>query len=441
MKHAGLKLVLVLFLLGAIGIGCWLFLTPASSTTFRLPNGMIVRYLGAARGGTQFKTDKPWHKLARRALPSRWQSWIPQPINTTASGTSNNFTFYWDVFDPSGAAIIGTPWADCVAEDDEGFRYERSGGYSSSGGSAGRSMFALQLRVFPRRQPDLRFLFLDRSGGVLHAVRLPNPVHGPFPEWMPSPVPITRTNEPVVLTLAGLSEIVALGQHHYLRPDWRIASNDPLWSNAKPGSFQCEDATGNEGPFLSLKESAWKVRTWVHRQRSVDFTDNERLILTNLSIPNPGELQSLDVTGERAGVKLSVQCVAGAGTLYITNGTNRVMTAIPSGSTGWSSAADGKTTVTTLGSPTSFFLIEAVGVKPRDDIRFRALDEQGREVKLDSSSGAYGSGRANTWTYKRGFAPPDGVKSVTLEIIISRPREFEFVINPAEIKRAQPVAK
>jgi hypothetical protein len=112
----------------------------------------------------------------------------------------------------------------------------------------------------------------------------------------------------------------------------------------------------------------------------------------------------------------------------------------PTGSdSGWSRSSDGKTTVEHWGSDTSFFLVDVDGAEPNDEIRFRLLEEQGTEVKINQNG--YQSSSKSQRTYQPKFTPPDDAKSLTLEIIVSRPREFEFMINPAEIKRAQPATK
>src|SRR5438874_2481848 len=78
-------------------------------------------------------------------------------------------------------------------------------------------------------------------------------------------------------------------------------------------------------------------------------------------------------------------------------------------------------------SSTPFLMVEAWNAEPGDELEFHLHDETGREIKIEAD--AYdpydalpGGGRR----YRRAFDPPDGVKAVTLQVVVNRPLPFEF---------------
>jgi hypothetical protein len=134
-------------------------------------------------------------------------------------------------------------------------------------------------------------------------------------------------------------------------------------------------------------------------------------------------------------VTLQIHAIGGPGAIANTNGTGWFM--MPGRATGMehSTTSDGKTSIEKYGSLKPFLLLDALNVQPNDEIRVRIRDDQGREVKVDDSgyssrSTASGDARA----YMRRFQPAADAKSLNLEIIVNRPLQFEFIVNPAEVK-------
>jgi hypothetical protein len=392
-----------------------------------LPNGARVEFLGTAVGEANFTTEKSWHKLARKVLPPSVARWVPSATSGNCSSGSNSVTFYFGVTDPTGAGSI--PWSGYAAEDETGFRFNRGGGYCGFGG--GKSpIYGLIVQAFPRRQRSFPFHFLDQNGVVLATLRVPNPVHGPFPQWKPQALPQTQTVGPVTLTLLSMRE-VGDAQWQSVGPKWHLSPSDPAWEKAKVRYTTFSDATGNEGQKLSHLESAWKARVLVFRERPKDFSAAERLVATNLSIPIAGNFVAVDQSAERQGVKLTALVLAGPGRIHITNGVERGMSSDTS--TGPSSSSQGTTRIESWGGPLHFLLVEARDVQRHDEILVRLLDENGREIKLADSAGYHGLDKGGRM-YKRSFTPPDGAKSLTLEVIVNRPLIFEFMVNPADVQ-------
>lgn len=129
-----------------------------------------------------------------------------------------------------------------------------------------------------------------------------------------------------------------------------------------------------------------------------------------------------------------VRGVGGIGSLYVTNGAQWVMLSNTSGQSGSGSTSDGKSSVEYWHVLTPFIMVEVSGAGANDDVRFQMTDPRGRVIQLDPQS--YNSVK-NRRVYVERIRPKNGVESMNLEIIISRPLEFEFMIDPKEIKPAQ----
>lgn len=430
-RYLAIFLVVTLILcVAAAVLAVWR--APARFVT--LPNGMRVELLGTAAGGATFTTEKRWEGLIRQVLPSRFTRWIRPAVSSKCSSGTNSLTVFVRVIDPSGAPINRPPWQNYVTEDETGFRYQRDGGYCSFGGLPGSLVFGLTLEAFPRRQPDFLFHLLDKTDATIATLRVPNPVKGPFVSWLPRALPQTRTNGPVVLTLKELRE-VGNEKRRSARPEWILDATDHSWVLARARFLKLADATGNEGYWLSLAEPAWKVRTFVYRERPEDFSDGERLVLTKLEIPKPGSFVAIDRSAERGGVWLDVQVLAGAGQFSITNGVQRGMLPVSEAQMGNSFRSSGGMTVESWGSPTPFFLIEVRNAQEGDEFRFQIVDDQGRKIEIDDRGGYQGRA-SGARIYLRRFHPDDA-KSVRLEVTVNRPLGFEFIVDPTDVRRLE----
>src|SRR6185295_17718913 len=173
---------------------------------------------------------------------------------------------------------------------------------------------------------------------------------------------------------------------------------------------------------------------------STNYSDDEKFSVTNLVVPEPDTLQLFNQEFERQGVKFKILCLAGAGTLSITNGTNfGIIPNRPGSSVSWSSEGNGRNSVETWASMKPFFLIESSLPDPQDDIRFRLIGSDGKDIPLESSGwyGRSGGGRK----YQQRFDATNDVSSISLEVIVSRARPVEFVIDPAEVRRLNATKK
>ncbi len=402
--------------------------------TALLADGSRLTLLGATAGDQPFTTEKPWQKSVRRVLPRQWQGWLPDVIAAPGSGSSNALIVWFTLLDAKGANVSSPPWTRLAPIGEDGFHWPASGGSGTRG--AGRTtVHTAWLDAFPRRQAEFDVQLLDNNGLLVGSIRVANPFRGPFPQWTPERLPITRTNGPLTVTLESLTEHTNPSPPYsgWISPQWKMETTDPLWRGARPSYQQWSDATGNHGGRLSYEEGAWKLELPFRRPNPANYLESEKFALPGLSVPAPGTFQVLTNEFDRSGVKFKVRCLVGAGTLAITNGTNFGTLARPPGS-GWGTTSDGRDTIETWASLKPFFLIETSQPDSLDELRFNLIGSDGRNLPLESN-GWFGSARGGR-RYQQKFDATNGVSSITLEGIVSRARLFEFIINPAEVRRA-----
>jgi hypothetical protein len=136
-----------------------------------------------------------------------------------------------------------------------------------------------------------------------------------------------------------------------------------------------------------------------------------------------------------AGMKIVVEGLYGSGTLHVTNGLHRGMTTNSSG--GSSTSFSGTTTVETLAFKRPSFLVEVTGMSGRDELVVRLTDAQGRVVSSSETRSYQSRGGSSVRLYQIGLVPTDPVGSLSLEIAMSRPKEFVFYISPKDIQPPQ----
>ena len=209
----------------------------------------------------------------------------------------------------------------------------------------------------------------------------------------------------------------------------------------RQGNMEFFDATGNEGQLLSRREPAWKLRTVVSRERPEDFAPEEQLVLTNLPIPQPGSFLGIDQTINRGGVRLKVFFLAGAGEFGASNQVGSLMLPFTAkGSAGWKASATSVSTtaVEPWRSSTPFLLVETspsqADYKPH--LQFCAFDNEGVEAKVESNQ--YGIQPEGSRLYRPKFDLSPGARSVTVQIIVNRPLQFEFMVNPKDVRGVKP---
>jgi hypothetical protein len=431
---------------------------------FTLPDGNGGQLLGTGVEGAGFSTDNGLEQIARRFLPARFQHWLPLVFDfaTNNSCDSNTLTVYMRFYPRSevrvgvigGFSSLGYRWGSYQTEDAGGFCYPRyPADMVVKHSRSGAEVFSFGVKAYPRQQREFLLRWWDEDGKLLAIFNVPNPIGGPFPYWRPLALPQTKTRGPVTLTLESLQESDK-GGARWLRPQFRMTSGDAGWANAKVSVERLLDATGNESnprlqaedegfpetpfaatngiEFLSPREPAWNLCARVDRKRPQDFAANEKLVLTHLPLPAPGQFIPIDRSADCAGVNINALVLTGGGTFYRSNDATRFM-APPDGSlkdrgsAAFWSASGTLPQVWTWSSQAPFLLVETRNTQPGDEIQIYAFDESGREAKVGMNK--YGNGG-----YEPTFVPPVGAKFLTITVAVNRPLSFEFLVNPADAR-------
>lgn len=391
-------------------------------------SGQRLEVLAVLTDDKTFTTETPLQSKLRKWLPAAG-SWLPGSTSGSCGAGSNTATLYL-MLDPN-APNSPLPWSNYASEDDAGFRYPTEGGYCSFGGT--ERIYGLGLRAFPRRQADFKVVFLDARGKELGSVRARNPFPGPFPVWQPQALPITQTNGPLALTLESMT-LAGDARWPHVEAKWTTAATDPRWRRAKAGWVSLSDSTGNSGSMLSPREPAWRARTLVHRSDRADFAPNEKVLFEGLPVPATNGFALVDQPLENGGVRLRVRALADAGTLYYTNGVPGLL--VPGGTRGHGSSNDGQTRVEYWSSEQPFLMLEAHGVSWDDQFLLRLSDAKGGEIQFGNDHSADGLTGGGQMRLCR-FTMPTNVTTLTLEVIVSRPLVFEFMVNPADARPAR----
>jgi hypothetical protein len=421
------RFFIVVALLAVVGVGVLvLFIRDGATGVVTFPDGSEVEVLGAVPSGAAVSSDRPWQSTLRRFLPARWHGVLP-PVSTLTcgSGNTNQLVVFFRLTPPA-------PWTSLVAVDDDGLRYPPAGGSCSMGGGPG-TIYGVSFDAFPRRQKSFQLEFGGPEYKVIARARIANPLPLPPVEsaWQAQSLPITQTNGELALTLFAVKEATnAWGS--YLNPNWQTQVLDPRWKDARIGYCRVTDPVGNQGEFLSRKEKVWQLTTTGHRAGWESFDASERMLVTNLVVPAPGEMIPINQVSECAGARVTVEGLYGPGMLYVTNGTQRAMTVgyqTSGGTITW-----GNTTVEYCGSKKPFFLVAVTGLGDRDEFRLRLTDERGRPVRHETPGNYQPRSGSPARIYQPVVELTSEVASLSLEIVVSRAKEFVFYINPADIQ-------
>ncbi len=419
----------VLLLAGVIGVALW-FHRDMQTRSVTLPNSSIITVEAILLGTNQFTTSTPFYNAARKYLPRGWQGWIPPQISGRMSADTNSITLYIRQQN-TPLNFSGQLWDTSEVYDTAGLRYERISGSGSIGGYQ-----CLMICSFPRRDPEFIVHLLNRSNSRIATLRLPNPVKGPFPVWKSETLPQSKTNGLVQLTLNGGS--VSKSDRH-IHCKWRteLKSEDNLWSkHGKIRYHWLTDATGNYGSFLSPKEPAWKVHFQCFRNEKTSFRTNETWLLKDLKVPTAGDGRALLLTNTIEGVRIAVQTLSGAALTVITNGTNFSFRPYANSSSDTSSSSSsGFDSWEELGSDCPMFVIETDHISSDTEILFRFRDAAGKLIPPEATPYGYNSSSTGSKA-KRKYMKRIKVNSdtVSLEVIINRGRQFEFLISPLDVE-------
>jgi hypothetical protein len=163
--------------------------------------------------------------------------------------------------------------------------------------------------------------FYDTNQQVAATLRVPNPLHGPYPKWDPDPLPVSKTNGDLSVTFNGMKKTwqqYTPGASFEFKwkglptTEWRAA-----WGNMV-------DETGNwvggQFPGLPESEKVWRLRQYFLRKQSASFGPEEHFFITNLAVPSPGTYTNLNIYTNLQGLNFGFVIWTGPSVLTISNG-------------------------------------------------------------------------------------------------------------------------
>jgi hypothetical protein len=448
-------LFLILLLTAALGgllaARRWVPARSPATWVAQLPDGTILR-LEAVTYGKQhdFEPESSLWSSLRRILP------IFPGRADFSRGTDRDSLLCWVSRRDraSGKYLNLGSWGQTVALDEHGCRIAASepqvlaGDTCASWCAAGKPpplappkyrfiVGLAELQPFPRRRRAFKLRFDDVNGRPLAEFTVPNPAPGPHPRWTPSPLPITKRDGDLSVTLTRLVR----GEEAWMNPTFLFRQNGKLTSEWETGEVTFSDATGNSAErwrcTLCPYEPAWKLQTKLFRTARARFAPNELWTVRGVPVPKPGTASRLSGTGTLGGTTLDLLAIAAAGTVSYSNGVPTAQASPGPGQlagTRGGSMSSSSTTVNgvtreqltvTMGLP--HVAVAVPGITADHRLTLRAVDDRGRQIISESGQGSFNK-------LFLSLDIPPGSKSLDLTFAIHTCRRVEFVVKPPRPK-------
>ena len=441
-----------LLLAGGAAVVVVPLLSTETSLSQTLPDGSTLT-LTQREMGTQVTFR---YQESENALKTRLRKWLPDSAIKKLGWGRSSGSIGLSSFDGAESLFIGTAHEKRPLQSPINLnRLQVSGDDGSTfdglfqGGTVGFTHEQLQgwrLYAFPRRCGNLtlRFFYSDPAAAWVMAAEMviPNPVAGPFPTWTPEPLPLSRTNGDLVVTLtefeAGAPQNHALG---FLTDSWKkLPGTRCVFTLKQTGkavapwlvrSIQLSDATGNlwtAGDLVSwaeldpeprlqtsmlgalwTSEPAWNLR--VEFSRTNAFLPDELLMLSKVPVPDADEVIQLNESKLINDVAVDVAVVGGTDAEL----PSRYKWLRNKGQMNLALSAQ----------------IESTG-KRLTLVSVR--DEQGRAVAFEGKRGSYDRGELVF-----GFLPESDAQSLDFTFAVHQSRFVEFRAKPKQV--AQVAAK
>lgn len=442
------KIVFRLFAIIALAIAAWLsleFISAINRNTVTLPDGRRISLAGTAAGLQPFTTDNLLLASLRRYLPSRWWSYLPPKMTFNVGASASDLTVFLRV--ENSTESPGVRKACYIVEDSAGFRYPFSGLSFVHGLSRTNLYWGLNVSAFPRRESQFRLHLLDLETNDIATFTIQNPFPQSYPVWTPQPLPQTQSNGPISLRLDSL-DILRTEFESTVEPHWSIESLDWRWRHAVPTYDGLFDATGNCGSILSPSESAWKLRAKLLRESTEEFGDNEKLLISGVTLPDDHHMAPINRSQTINGMPLHVILIAPPGEVFVTNGLSWGFSAGTErkrgGSSTRSSSMEGGTEllVESRTFDYQFLVVEVEGIQRDDelqlDYRIPGQEIQSSRMHPGESVSISTDGQSSNFPPRKTFYLylnwEASATSMDLELRVSRPRRFEFLINPRDVR-------
>lgn len=283
----------------------------------------------------------------------------------------------------------------------------------------------------------------------------PNPSAGNYPEWEPEPLPVTKSDGDVSLTLTSLTARSSESNRTYngiALTETRVRLNTQFetkqaekpttaWSDR---SLRLFDALGNESSLwdckLCPKEAAWGLQVQVWRNDSASFDASEMWSLTKLSVPERQRAQYVNQAKTFEGATLEVLAVGGAGSVSYPG----LVIGYSGGHSSSGSIYFGqgkerrrvrytlrvRDNQVTVESEVPHLLARATRLSSDQRLSLRVKDDEGEQLQLDASRRLTPVPTLHFWF----IDVPKDVKSLNAEFIVHRCRTFDFRVAPPKVE-------
>ena len=414
----------------AVAVWSLASLRPPVRSATRLADGTLLTLEDVTYGREHaLVKGAGWQKALAKLFPplkerlvieySRTLSQHPEAVTFWVVRTGAPAGSYWDV---RGAAL-----------DEHGCETEPTGGVTNSDGP-GREVHGFTLNVFPRRSRTVGVRVYQRDPQSNRWRRLaeysvPNPYRRSYPTWSPEPVPATKPNGDLSVTLTRLVTGAGPGT-----PPRKPQPGEEIWSNARfrvvqngkpstdwqPREVEVSDATGNrftssantygqDGDSRGSMHLGWRGSLWPDEpawklrfefSRRAGFAPDELWTLNGLVLPQKGKTLKVAQRAVRQGLPVELVALSRGG-------------APPDGFSSFSEGAG--------------VHLSAPSVRPGTRITLvRVTDERGRPVKQGGSG--WGGGQ-----FSFGLEPPADAKRLNLTFAIHKSRYVEFLAAPTRL--------
>ncbi len=208
--------------------------------------------------------------------------------------------------------------------------------------SKGYTISGLDLGAFPRRAEEFRMRFYSKGkDGTLSLrseMKIPNPAYRTYPQWRADPLPVTKTNVDVTITLAELSTglsrfssgparideapwgaaIFTFAQEGKPIPDWAVDTivfSDATSNRLEPAEWGRGQSGPGEETFkfrlpLWSDESAWKLNATFKRRPEAKFAPGELWSITNIPLPALDSTNVLNLQTNLSGLGVALYSLA-----------------------------------------------------------------------------------------------------------------------------------
>ena len=301
--------------------------------------------------------------------------------------------------------------------------------------------------TFPRRQKTILLRLYNLKQERVAEFNLPNPVYRSHPVWRAEPLPQTRRDQDLTITLTEIRPQTAAYRWHdsliqlpVPRLSWQAFWNGNLSTDWEPDSLTLRDATGNIKTLLPLLpepglcsfESAWSIKAVLYQTPEAAARHAPAVWrLGDLTLPPPGTVEPKPQNRYFDDLNVQFRGIAGPGRFRIEHDTliPQESSSVPSAliGDGWylfkrsdSPLARFNPTIIATGKPFLILRLDNSGAPPAR-LGFQATDDRGQLVNAEEHR------EGNLYL----LALPAGTRVLNqAQLWVRRPRQFEFLVRP-----------